>query len=256
MLEPQLTRREDDLEVKTVGEIVAADYRAADIFQRLGIDFCCGGDIPLAEACREHGVDLQALRQELQELAHVPGRGEQYDQWALDFLADYIVNQHHAYARQMTPLLRDYAAAVAQAHGAEHPETLTIAGLFEELSGELAMHMQKEELLLFPYIRRLLQAQGEGPRPATPPFGSAQKLIQAMDEEHDETGDLLAQIEALSSGYTPPEDACNTYRALYANLKAFDADTKKHVHLENNILFPKTIQLEGELVGSGNGSSH
>lgn len=254
--ELRLTQGGDTFEDRTVGEIVAADYRAADIFQRVGIDFCCGGGIPLSQACREHGVDLEALRQELRELAQAPGRGEQYNQWTLDFLADYIVNQHHAYARQMTPLLRDYAAAVVQAHGEEHPETRIIASLFEELSGDLAMHMQKEELLLFPYIRRLLKAQREGSRPVTPPFGSAQKLIQAMDEEHDQTGDLLAQIEALSGGYTPPEDACNTYRALYANLKEFDADTKKHVHLENNILFPKTTRLEGELEGYGNGTSN
>ncbi len=249
MAEPRVTERVDDLEMKTVGEIVAADYRAADVFQRLGIDFCCGGGIALAEACREHGVDVEVVRQELAALAQAPGREEQYGEWTLEFLADYIVNQHHAYARKMTPLLRDYAAAVAEVHGAEHPEVRTIAALFAALSGDMAMHMQKEELLLFPYIRRLLKAQREGERPVTPPFGSAQKLIVAMDAEHDETGDLLAQIETLSDGYTPPEDACNTYRALYAHLKEFDADTKKHVHLENNILFPKTIRLEEELEG-------
>ncbi len=256
MPEPRLMQGEVDFENTTVGAIVAADYRAADIFQRVGIDFCCGGGIPLSDACREHGVDLEALREELQELAQSPGRGERYDQWELDFLADYIVSQHHAYARQMTLVLREYATAVAQVHGEEHPETRTIAELFEELSGDMAMHMQKEELLLFPYIRRLLKAQREGGRPVTPPFGSARKLIQAMDEEHDETGDLLAQIAALSGGYTPPEDACNTYRALYANLRELDADTKKHIHLENNILFPKTIRLEGELEGNGNGTSN
>ena len=236
-----------DLEGRTVGEVVAADYRAAEIFQRLGIDFCCGGDKPLSEACREHSVSLAELQQELDELAMVPSRGEQYDQWALDFLADYIVNQHHAYARKMTPLLRQYAEKVVAAHGAHHPETITIAQMFEKLSGDLAMHTQREELLLFPYIRRLLKAQKEGETLKTPPFGSAAELIEKMDEEHDETGDLLEQIEALSDNYQPPADACNTYRALYASLEAFADDTRKHVHLENNILFPKAIQLEETL---------
>lgn len=236
-----------ELEGRTVGEVVAADYRAAEIFQRLGIDFCCGGDKPLDEACREHNVSMEALQQALERLAMVPDRGEQYDQWGLDFLADYIVNQHHAYARKMTPLLRDYAQKVVAAHGEHHPETVTIAQLFEKLSGELAMHTQKEELLLFPYIRRLVKSQKEGDDLRTPPFGSAAELIEKMDEEHDGTGELLGQIEALSNGYAPPVDACNTYRALYGSLEAFADDTRKHIHLENNILFPKTIQLENEL---------
>lgn len=234
-------------ESRTVGEIVADDYRAADIFQKFGIDFCCRGDIPLSEACRQHGVDVDMIGEEIQKLAQIPARVEQYDQWSLDFLADYIVNQHHAYVRKMTPLLREYAEKVVAAHSEAHPETRTVAKLFEKLSGELAMHTQKEELLLFPYIRRLLQAQEEGSEMRTPPFGSARELIQTMDEEHDETGELLSQIEELTNGYTPPEDACNTFQALYANLKEFDADTKKHIHLENNILFPKTVQLEEEL---------
>ena len=249
MIEPHVTQLLDDYESKTVGDIVAADYRASGIFQRFGIDFCCGGDTLLAEACHEHGVDAEALGEELQQLAQVPDRGEQYDQWALDFLADYIVNHHHAYTRKMTPLLRQFAEKVVEVHGKQHPETQTIADLFEKLSDELAIHTQKEELLLFPYIRRLLQAKMEGIRPDAPPFGSTRELIRTMDEEHDQTGDLLARIEVLSNGYTPPEDGCNTYRALYANLKEFDADTKKHIHLENNILFPKTVRLETELRG-------
>lgn len=242
------TKRFTRYDGKTVGEIVAADYRAAEIFQNAGIDFCCGGDVLLSEACREHGVATEALCEELEQLSQTPERGEQYDQWALDFLADYIVNQHHAYARKMTPLLREYALAVVEAHAEQHPETRGIAELWEKLSGELAMHTQKEELLLFPYIRRLVQADKEGNRAAPPPFGSARELIETMDAEHDQTGDYLAQIEALSNGYTPPDDACNTFRALYASLKEFDADTKKHVHLENNILFPETVRLEDALL--------
>lgn len=252
----QLAQGAASFENTTVGNIVASDYRAAEIFQEYGIDFCCRGDVTISQACREHGVSSEALQQALITLTQIPERVEHYDQWALDFLADYIVNEHHAYARKMTPLLRQYAEKVVAAHGEQHPETKDIAGLFEKLSGELAMHTQKEELLLFPYIRRLVQAEKDGRQLPLPPFGSARKLIQTMDEEHAQTGDLLARIEALSKGYAPPEDACNTYRALYAYLKAFDADTKKHIHLENNILFPKTVKLETALRGHWDGQSN
>lgn len=172
---------------------------------------------------------------------------EQYEQWSLDVLAEHIVKQHHAYAKKMTPLLREYAETVARVHGEWHPETRTIAQLFEKVSGEMAMHMQREELLLFPYIRRLLRAQAENSQLTPPPFGTARELIRKMDEEHDETDEQMAQLVELSNGYTPPEDACETYNTLYSGLKAFDADTRKHILLEDTVLFPRTIQLEEEL---------
>lgn len=179
--------------------------------------------------------------------AKVNSNKKEYGQWSLDALAEHVVNQHHTYARKMTPLIRQYAETVVQVHSEHHPETRTIAQLFEKLTGEMAMHMQREELLLFPYIRRLLRAQEEGTQLSVPPFGSAQDLIHKMDQEHDATGDLLAQIEELANGYVPPEGACGTFRALYANLKDFDTDTKKHIHVENDFLFPRIVQLEEEL---------
>lgn len=235
---------------QSVGAWVTADYRLAAVFERHGIDFCCGGARSLAQACAEQGVSLETLMDETRQVTATASGGERYDQWALDFLADYIVNQFHADNRQTMPQIAGYAATVADVHGANHPETITIAQLWPQVQGDLGMHMRREELLIFPYIKRLVHSQAEGTAPKPLPSGSLKELIGTLEAEHDATGDALAELARLSGGYTPPEDACATYRTLYAMLAQFDADTKKHVHLENNILFPKAISLEEELRGS------
>lgn len=229
---------------QSVGAWVTADYRLAALFERHGIDFCCGGDKPLTEACAEHGVSPETLLDEIRQVTAVADGGEQYDQWALDFLADYIVNQFHTSNRQTMPQIADYAATVADVHGAAHPETVAIARLWPQVQGEMGMHMQREELLIFPYIKRLVRSQEEGVAPRPLANGSLKELIVKLEAEHEATGDALAELARLSGGYTPPADACPTYRTLYALLAQFDATTKKHVHLENNILFPKAIRLE------------
>lgn len=237
---------------RTVGEIVARDFRASEVFERHGIDFCCGGDRTLQAACEAAGVDVETVLAELRELGQSPPSAEvvteRYNQWELDFLADYIVNQHHAYVKQALPRIEKLAHKVAGVHGADHPETRSIAELWPGLHGEMAKHTQKEELLLFPYVKKLAQAEREGKRVSPPKFGSARALIEEMEAEHDDTGAQLARIKELSDGFAPPPDACQSYRALYQNLKAFDADTKVHIHLENNILFPKVIQWEDRLL--------
>jgi regulator of cell morphogenesis and NO signaling len=226
---------------KTVGEIAAFDYRTIQVFEKYGIDFCCGGQKRLGEACAEKGLSADQV---LHELAHAAqsagGSGERYDQWELDFLADYIVNQYHTYTKSMLPRVMDFAGKVVKAHGERHPETLLIAQKWRNLGEDMTIHMQKEEMLLFPYIKRLVQGEKE----AQPPFGSARQLILEMEAEHESVGNCLAEIEVLSQGFTPPQDACNTYRALYSYLAEFNQTTKKHVHLENNILFPKAVLLE------------
>lgn len=232
---------------KMVGEIVAADYRTASVFDKYGIDFCCGGQTSIDQACRANGVSLESVLQDLEQVEQVPGLIERYDQWALDFLADYIVNQFHVYTKDMLPRISEYVETVANVHGEAHPETRAIAALWPDVKSELAMHMQKEELLLFPYIKRLARSEEEGSAPPPPPFGSAEDLIVKMEEEHDNTGSALGKMERVSRGFEAPEDACPTFRTLYAWLKEFDAVTKKHVHMENNILFPRTIELERSL---------
>lgn len=231
-----------------VGAWVTADYRLAAVFEKYGIDYCCGGQKSVGEVCAEHDVSPNTILKEVAQVIEAPGSGERYDQWSLDFLADYIVNQFHTYTKRMLPQLSESIETVANVHGETHPETRTIAALWPAVRGELAQHMQKEELLLFPYIKRLVRGQAEGNTPSLPPFGSARELVATMEAEHDETGDALHKIATLSNNYTPPEDACPTFQTLYALLKKFEAATKKHIHLENNILFPKTIELEAAVL--------
>ena len=234
----------------SVGEWVAADFRLASVFTRHGIDFCCGGGKPVAQACAEKGISVEALVHEAQAARGESGTGEQYNQWSVDFLADYILNLYHPYTREMLGQIGQYADAVAHAHGAAHPETVTIAALWRQFAPQLTSHLQDEEEQLFPYIKQLAQRPAAG-GPVTPPaFGSAQALIAQMGAEHDEAGAILGEVAGLSGGYAVPPDGCNTYRALYGFLSEFEATTKKHIHLENNILFPKAIQLEQAQAGA------
>jgi len=228
----------------SVGEWVAADFRLANVFTRHGIDFCCGGDKAVDRACAEKGLSVEALLHEAQTAVETPVIGEQYNQWPVGFLADYIVNQFHLYTREMLDHIGRYAEAVATAHGAAHPETVTIATLWQTLRGNMLAHLRDEEELLFPYIKQLAEDRTGSGAPARPVFGSAETLISQMGDEHEEVGAMLAELGELSGGYAVPEDACNTYRALYGFLPEFEAATKKHIHLENNILFPKAIELE------------
>lgn len=229
-----------------VGAVVAANYRAADVFTKYGIDYCCGGQISVGQACAEKGLDPAALMDEVAQAAAQGGPVAAYNQWGLDFLADYIVNQHHAYTKTMIPRLAAMMEAVIAAHAESHPELYAIDASWQAVSGELIMHMQKEELMLFPYIKRLVRSSQEGGPLPRPKFGSAAELIELMEDEHQSTGDQLAAIEQGSGGFTPPEDACPTFQALYRYLEEFQAQTKEHVHLENNILFPKAIALEAQ----------
>lgn len=229
---------------RLVGDIVAADYRAAAVFDKYGIDFYCEGQRSVGKACHERGIDPDALLQELEQAESAPGEAEQHAQWAPDALADYIVKQFHVYTREMFPTINDSMDAVVDAHGDARPELHKLATLWPELRGQLAMHMQKEELMLFPYVKRMVRSQADGTIPKPPPFGTAKELIDKMEAEHEETGNLLAQMAECSRGYAAPEDADPAYRAFCACLREFDAATKKHLHLENNILFPKSIRLE------------
>ena len=223
----------------SVGEWVAADFRLASVFSRHGIDFCCGGSKAVDQACAEQGLSVESLLQEAQTARETSSIGEQYGQWPVDFLADYIVNQFHTYTREMLALIARYADAVATAHGAGHPETVTIAAIWPRLSESMTAHLRDEEELLFPYVKQLAKREA-----AAPAFGSAQALIGQMEGEHEDVGSTLAELARLSGGYAVPADGCNTYRALYGFLGEFEATTKKHIHLENNILFPKAIKLE------------
>lgn len=224
-------------ETVTVGDIVAKDYRNADVFEKYGIDFCCGGNVTVADACRQNGVDQEKLRRDLQEIAGQPAdQAQNYAAMDLPALADHIVNTHHVYLKENTPAIAAYADKIAQVHGDRHPEVIEIAAIFHKIAADMALHLQNEEEVLFPAIKRLVQEQGTDPE-------GLQEVLEALTHDHDEIGAAIHEIRRLADNYKVPGDVCNTFLVTYQKLKEFEDDLHKHVHLENNILFPKAKTL-------------
>ncbi len=232
----RITKKMTGAADESLGALAAKDLRKAQVFKKYGLDFCCGGKKTVKQACAEKGLDVTKVVQELQQADKMPAtRPLSYDEWSLDFLADYIVNTHHSYVKKVLPDLRSYAAKVARVHGAEHPELLDIHQLVENLNTELSEHLVKEEQLLFPYIKEIVSAR---------PTGSIESPVAMMETEHEMAGRDLEQIRALSNNFSLPEDACATYSLLFRMLEEFEDDLHIHVHLENNILFPKALKLQ------------
>lgn len=236
------------LSERTIADLVNEDYRRATVFKKHGIDFCCGGGKTLEAVCEKKGLPLEDMQHALAEVAAAPSNESMRPAgWSPDFLADYIVNEHHAYVRESVPLLQEFTLKVARVHGESNPDLIKIAMLVDELALELMQHMVKEEKLLFPYIRVLVAALENGRAQESPVFETIHNPIRMMEEEHDRAGEMMREIRRLSSDYTPPEHACNTYRVSFAKLEEFENDLHRHVHLENNVLFPKAVALEAEL---------
>lgn len=230
---------------KTVGEFVAEDYRTADVFESHGIDFCCGGQVSLSEACRERGIDPAAILPQIEAVKEKPlERSQNYAAWELPFLADYIVNTHHGYLNESTPQIALYARKVAEVHGARHPEAIEISRIFDKIAVELETHLREEEEILFPAISRIVTAQKSGTEPEAADLSVLEDCLGKLHKEHDTVGDAIHAIRGLSNGYTIPEDACNTFAVTYQKLQEFEEDLHKHVHLENNILFLKAAKLD------------
>jgi regulator of cell morphogenesis and NO signaling len=232
----------------TIGELAAADYRKAQVFKRYGLDFCCGGKKTLAEACSRKNVPLTQVENELKILEQSPANPPfKFNDWEPDFLADFIEQNHHQYVKKSLQPIRELAAKVARVHGAQHPETVKVAGAFIEISEELESHMIKEEQILFPYIRNLVQQKKTGDASESSPFGSVRQPINLMEMEHESVGRNMDLIHQLTGAFSLPPDACSSYSLLYNWLREFEEDLHQHVHLENNILFPKAIELEKKL---------
>lgn len=228
----------------TVGSIVANDFRTASVFEKHGVDFCCGGKISLAEICREKGLDPATLLQEIAGVKDTPvERSINYSAWALPFLADYIVNTHHSYLNESNPLIAAYTEKIAAVHGAHHPEVIEIAAIFAKIASDMAAHLREEEEVLFPAIKRIDTARKAGNTPEEKDVETIRASLVRLDQEHQEIGDAVHAIHHLARGYAIPEDVCNTFVVTYEKLKEFENDLHKHVHLENNILFPKAAQL-------------
>ena len=228
-----------------VGQIVADNYQAAALFSKYGIDFCCRGNRSLEEVAKKNDISLEELLQNLENLES-GSTGDQIDfqTWDLDLLADYIEKTHHRYVRKRIPEILPYLTKVVKVHGMDHPELLEIANEFDASAKELNAHMQKEEVNLFPHVRKMVQARDMEQHLVEPDFGTVRNPIQQMMAEHDQEGVRFRKIRELSADYTPPSDACQTYRVTFAMLEEFEQDLHRHIHLENNILFPKSAELE------------
>ncbi|MDF1576245.1 MAG: iron-sulfur cluster repair di-iron protein [Bacteroidales bacterium] len=231
-----------------IGDIVKTNFRTARIFEENSIDFCCGGNISLEEACSRSNVDLHTLLPSLEEMVAANDPDSKYiNDLELDELCDCIEKRHHSYIREHTPFIQQKLKKLCEVHGDHHPELFELKQLFDGAAGNLSAHMQKEEMVLFPFIRQMIkQKKGEaGTRISS---GGILQPISQMEEEHQIEGDRFRKISSLSSSYTTPPDGCNTYRISYQELDEFEKDLHRHIHLENNILFVKAQQLEQELV--------
>jgi len=229
---------------KTIGEIVAADFRTARVFEKHGIDFCCGGQVALASICAEKGLELATLTSELEAVQSEPAeRSQNYSAWALPFLADYIVNTHHLYLKENDEQIAAYARKIAEVHGAHHPEVIRISAIFDKIATDMAAHLKEEEEVFFPAINRVYAARIAGNTPDTMDQETIRVSLLKLRREHEEIGDAVHTIRHLSKEYAIPGDVCNTFMVTYRKLKEFEDDLHKHVHLENNILFPKASEL-------------
>nr|WP_315130838.1 iron-sulfur cluster repair di-iron protein [uncultured Flavobacterium sp.] len=235
------------LEKITIGEYVAKDFRTAAIFSKYGIDFCCKGNRTIAEACDKKDIDTNQLMEQLNTvLTTKDDNSIDFKSWPLDLLADYIEKKHHRYVEEKTQVILPFLDKLSKVHGAGHPELFEINELFKGCAGELAQHMKKEELILFPFVKKMVEASLTDELIVQPHFGTVQNPIAMMMEEHDNEGERFRKIALLTNNYTPPADACNTYRVTFSMLEEFEQDLHKHIHLENNILFPKAAALEKE----------
>ncbi|HLK33663.1 MAG TPA: iron-sulfur cluster repair di-iron protein [Terriglobales bacterium] len=228
-----------------VSDIALSGSQNRQVLEQAKVDFCCGGGQSLHQACAHSGVTAGEILSRLRENAAcvVPGE-ENWQAAPLAEITRHIREKHHRYVRQAVPRVYALLEKVIAAHGANHTELAPIAVLFQEVGREMIQHMQKEEQILFPYIDALERAADEN-APIEPPFfQSVRNPIAAMMKEHDAAGALVKQIRGLSGGYLVPEDVCASYAALYKELKEFEADLHEHVHLENNVLFPRAVELE------------
>lgn len=230
---------------KQIGQFVAEDFRTAAVFSKHKIDFCCRGNRTLAEVCEKNDIDCDVLLEELDTTMNSKSdQSIDYKSWPLDLLAEYIEKKHHRYVEEKTPVLRQFLDKLCKVHGERHPELFKINELFTASAGELAAHMKKEELILFPFIKNMVKAKLANTEVKAPGFGTVKNPIATMMQDHDNEGVRFREIAALSDDYTPPADGCNTYQVTFAMLEEFEKDLQLHIHLENNILFPEAVKLE------------
>lgn len=230
--------KQENYNSKTIGEIVALDFRAAAIFKEAGIDFCCGGNQSIQQACADKKNLIKTIETKLNELDSSDIEAtHNFNEWKLDFLCDYIVNTHHQTVLDLLPQLTYYTQKIADVHGAHHPELIEIATLFVQINTELLQHLKNEEELLFPAIKDALKTNSEQAK------SIIHSEITRMKGEHEFAGGAMDKINRLSINYMVPPDGCNTYQVTFKLLSQFEDDLHIHVHLENNIVYPKALAL-------------
>lgn len=231
---------------KTVRDYAIETPQTIPVFEKLGIDFCCGGDRPLEEACAAANLNLDEVQKALETALAEPVRPSERELRAgsLAELIEHVVTTHHVYVRTQTPEIEKLLEKVYGKHGANHPELAHIRSVFHGLGQELMMHMMKEENILFPYIERMEEAVIQGDPILPPPFGTVANPVRMMEHEHDDAGLALKALRETSQGYTPPADACVSFQALYTALENYEKDLHQHIHLENNVLFPRAVEME------------
>jgi len=231
----------------TVRDLAAGVPGATRVFENFGVDYCCGGHRTLAAACRESGLPIEDLTRSLEEAWRASldtGAVRDWRQESLTALTEFIIDTHHCGARQELDRLEKLFDKVCSRHGENHPELFEAQKAFYQLKRDLIPHMLKEEQVLFPHITRMEEAAGEGRAVPPPFFGTVRNPVRMMMTEHDTAGDLLRQLRGVTRGYATPPDGCVSFETLYQALAAFEADLHQHIHLENNILFPRAVVME------------
>lgn len=244
MEKPPTTASAIHISERSIGEIVAADYRTSTVFEKHGIDFCCGGNVPLAEICMTKGLDVTSIVAELDSVQSEPvERGQDYGSWEMSFLVDYIINVHHRYLKDNSGQIASYIHKIVSVHGKNYPELSEIASIFDKIVIDMTAHLLEEEEVLFPAIKQVDVSLKVGATAEAQDIKTITKSLKKLGREHEEIGDAIHAIRHLAKGYEIPHDACNTFVVTYQKLKEFEDDLHKHVHLENNILFLKARQL-------------
>lgn len=230
-----------------VGQIVRKNPKAADVFNEYGIDYCCGGNVMLSEVCEKQAIDFDEISLKIEKsFEDKQPSSLDFDQFELDFLADYVTNVHHNYLYKNLPEIRFYVEKVFNKHGERFDYLPELHDLYLALESDLLGHLPKEENILFPYIKKMINELKLKEKSEKPFFGTIQNPISVMHAEHDEAGEILHRMRAITHNYTAPENACNSHLVMISKLKELDADLVQHIHIENNILFPKVVLLEEE----------
>tara|TARA_R110000868_G_scaffold342194_2_gene603020 strand:- start:30260 stop:30991 length:732 start_codon:yes stop_codon:yes gene_type:complete len=233
---------------KQIGQFVADDFRTAAVFNKYGIDFCCKGDRTLGDVCETKGLETKEVLEKLNAVLNsTVNQSIDYKSWPLDLLAEYIEKKHHRYVEEKIPVLLQFLNKLCSVHGERHPELFTINEEFTACANALTAHMKKEELVLFPFVKRMVKAKLDDSAVQSPQFGTVENPIAMMMQEHDTEGERFRKIAELTNNYNPPADGCNTYQVTFAMLNEFEQDLHLHIHLENNILFPEAIKLEKQI---------